>query len=541
MLEFQLHWFWASVIIAFALTGLAYALIQSVRGLRFLLFLRRGLERGADETLESLRKQMLSETDQQALARLDAQIQRAWKTLSPTRITDLAAVRQDCLALVQEIAAIYFPNSPRPELEVTPIELLRLNERVNRQLLGLIQPLDFLHHFSVHSILQTKNLFERTRDIVDSKSFKRGRSVFQRTWLAFNAMSPSYWVKRALFSGATQVANRRLLVSVYRIVGTEAIQCYRSSRALGLDPRQAPQNHDEAQPQEEAFSQPHETPEEQPAAQSQADQESESEESGPSANSVPEQETILPDESEEAPKGAFTQRITETLSRFLTGGLQMWEKWVTPDAILRRYQMRGHSVEAIGDIQALPIEAIETMADEEIRKGGWLSAAEGAATGVGGFLLMGADAVSIIALQIRTIQQVGYCFGFDVHRPEERLFTLKLLEEGYRHPLRKERSAIMNEMRMAIQLLNQSTPAANIRNRIMIHGLGKLAQTIGLRIGSRSVSRVVPVVGAVAGGYINRQVTRDIAEIAKMVYSERLRELRRQRGEDIPSRDEMPS
>lgn len=234
---------------------------------------------------------------------------------------------------------------------------------------------------------------------------------------------------------------------------------------------------------------------------------------------------------QKAEKKPFVASVAETLSRFIESGMGMWEKMVRPDGILKEYREMGYEVESLKDARTLPIEALDQVADHRIRNGEWLSAAEGAATGIGGFLLLSADAVSLVALQIRTIQKVGFCYGFDAHRPEERIFAIKLLEIGYTSPMRRGGHALCDEMRAAVDMMNQAAPASQLRKRLLIQGVSKLAEKIGVKLGARSLGKIVPVIGAATGAYINKRITHDIAEVAKMVYRERLMQ---QRGEAKP-------
>jgi hypothetical protein len=87
----------------------------------------------------------------------------------------------------------------------------------------------------------------------------------------------------------------------------------------------------------------------------------------------------------------------------------------------------------------------------------------------------------------------------------------------------KERSALLNEMRFASNLLRGKTPLFVLRTRLFQAGLSKAAQKIGIRMGGRKVSQFIPLLGAVSGGVINKRVTKDIATIAKEVYRERAR------------------
>ncbi|MBZ0257565.1 EcsC family protein [bacterium] len=183
-------------------------------------------------------------------------------------------------------------------------------------------------------------------------------------------------------------------------------------------------------------------------------------------------------------------------------------------------------IETLEHIQRLPSEQIEATAKRFRKQGEWLSAAEGVATGAGGFLLMGVDAASLLALQLRTIQQIGYCYGFDVTQPEEKIFAVKLLVEGYTHPMRQDRRTILEEMRAAAKLMKTNSPLGLLQKRMFVQGLTKAAQKIGISLGGRKTAQVLPFIGAAVGGVMNKQITKDIANIAQDVYRDRLQQLK---------------
>ncbi len=509
-------------LIILALIGFSYL---SVRLWKYALLLHKLLKYDSDsaENADYLNKSNISTVDQAAQELLKKKIRDAWYSFSSVELLNLPVLRDDCHDLVKQIAAVYFPQSNNPEYEITIMQLLLLNERIAHRTRTMLDDLPSFHKVTVASIMEAKSILEKTRQTIDKKGIRTGGRIAGRIWSAISIVNPNYWIRKVIFKGASEMATRKALTSVYRIAGYEAIRLYRAS-AMQTDPL--------GFSLEKELEANLEFDEENTQTQEANDQikdefDLKNEEDVMSDN----QEWILPDEEEPTQKGNKNTEetghekldfsISKMLSNFVEGSMQLWDKMVNVDRVIESFQKKGDDVQCLTDISSLPISRNDDIANAYISKGRWLSAAEGAATGLGGILLLSADAVSLLALQLRTIQQIGYCYGFDVSRPEEKLFAAKLLAESYSHPSGKERDALKNEMRTAAGLLKGKTPINLLQKRLFVQGFAKIAQKIGIRFGSRKAAQIVPVFGSAVGCIVNQKITKEIAETAKEVYRER--------------------
>ncbi|MDX9753948.1 MAG: EcsC family protein [bacterium] len=538
----EIPWLFAVCLGLLAIIGGAFLLHRGWQILSLYLTIHRNLAGIAEA--QQHRQRFLTNADQKALVLIDTKVRETWRTFGSVQWTNLHKLRDESLQLVQDIAAIYYPSSKRPVFEITLVEILRLHERITQQVQALIAVLPALHQFSIASLLEAKSILDQTKTVLDKKSIRSGKKIATRVWLVINSLNPQYWVNKALFHGASEVVGRKVLTSIFRIIGTEAMQVYRSSSAIHADQAQFRPVDESAPPPQASEPQippkPENAPKTEPphfAMAVEAEPMDIAEENSivfepeilldekPSANPTSsESDMETPSQEPKSLKQRLIQSITDALTGFIEGSLHQWEKWISPQAILNTYQKKGTVVQSLEEIRPLPLSVIDPVADHYIKKGEWLCAAEGAATGVGGAILLAADAVSLLVLQLRTIQQIGLCYGFDVNQPEERLFAVKLLAEAYQHPALKERDSLLKEMRFASNLIQGKTPIGLLRNRFFIQGFAKVAEKIGLRMGTRKVTQFIPVLGAVTGGIINKKVTKDIALIAKEIYRTRLQE-----------------
>lgn len=481
-----------------------YGLIEFSRRCRQIYWLYQQLKIADEKHQQEV--QFLSEADLKAKEIIDTKIKETWSSFRLSNWFDITQVRNDCYQHVCRIAAVYHPQSKKPEYEITVIELLRLNERINRRLITLLEPLESLQNISVNSLIEAHTILERTRDTLEQKGLRTGAGVASRIWQAVNIINPQYWINYVVLHGVSELVYRKALTSIYRIAGNEAVKIYRSSLAKPVDivneAEKAAQQHHDSQQKEIAV---------EPEIIL-----NDKKETDDQTNESPNQE-----EQHKTFQEKLYSKIGDTLIRFFEGSLHVWEKMAKPDSIFRYYQKLGVNVQQIKDIHALPLQTVQQVSQHYRHKGEWLSAAEGAATGMGGFMLIAVDAVALIALQLRTIQQIGYCYGFDMSSAEEKMFAARLLVEAYQHPSSKDRKAVLMQMKWAAQLLNGASPLKILHKRLFANGISKAAEVIGLKLGTRKAAQLVPFIGAAVGGYLNKRVMRDIAEIADDVYRER--------------------
>lgn len=485
-----------------------YGLIEFTRRCWQVYCLYQHIKKADEKYNQDLR--FITDADQKAKELIEAKINETWRTFKLSNWFDIPHVGKECYNHISQIAAVYHPNANKPEFEITVIELLRLNERINHRIVKILEPLETLQKISVNSLIEAHTILEQTRDTINQRGIRTGAGVASRIWQAVNIINPQYWINYVVMHGVSELVYRKAITSIYRIAGNEAVKIYRSSSAEHVDLMKSA---------EEAALKQSETDAQQ--KQESSVQSIEPEIMGD--EQCNDNDDVFPDEEEK--EQSFQDRIYtkigETFMQFLEGGLHVWEKLAKPDGIFRHYQKHGYPVHDLNDIHALPLQTVQQVSLHYRKKGEWLSAAEGAVTGVGGFMLIAVDAVSLIALQLRTIQQVGYCYGFNMSSPEEKLFAAKLLIEAYQHPSSKDRKAVLMQMKWAAQLVKGTSPLKFLHKRLFAHGIEKAAQVIGVKLGTRKAAQFVPFVGAAVGGYLNKRVMKDIAEIADEVYRER--------------------
>ena len=138
---------------------------------------------------------------------------------------------QDCTKeLVSNIAHYYYPNSKHPELEITFIEALDMNEKVIKRLRNIfdIKGISILKQVRISQILhilEVKRTIEKNPVYQFSKKYNLNKVVSVGI-AALNIANPAYWIRRIIFTSTLESSLRAIGVMTLNIVGEEANTLY---------------------------------------------------------------------------------------------------------------------------------------------------------------------------------------------------------------------------------------------------------------------------------------------------------------------------
>ncbi len=176
-----------------------------------------------------------TETDEIAYSIVERYRKRIWRRFSINTAFGVEAVGDTCGSLVTEIAHIYYPHSPRPELEVTVDDLLDLNQRVIARLRKLMDkfPLSRLRGTRMSQILTYHKLYAAVtaNPIIRTVRKKWARRAARGAAIAARYANPKFWVMRGVTRGGREFAARYLLTALITIAGEESILLYRRGQS----------------------------------------------------------------------------------------------------------------------------------------------------------------------------------------------------------------------------------------------------------------------------------------------------------------------
>ena len=156
-----------------------------------------------------------------------------------------------------------------------------------------------------------------------------------------------------------------------------------------------------------------------------------------------------------------------------------------------------------------------------------LAAAEGAATGVGGFLTMGMDIPALVTLLLGTIYKMGMCYGYKASREaHKRVFAIILL--ACLADTNEEKQLLLKAMNKLLDLIVKKTweglPATSVTQTIKIAGFEVSGESLVTYMGNHLLEReglqAVPGVGALVGAGMNSWYAHQFGRTARYFFQE---------------------
>lgn len=211
---------------------------------------------------------------------------------------------------------------------------------------------------------------------------------------------------------------------------------------------------------------------------------------------------------------AFIHRKVGTaldeLGKFIqTGGGYLSSEKAVPNFF------KDDRVGGLSDVIRLPIRQMDAAAVSVAANREKTAAVQGASTGIGGIFTLSIDIPLLLSLQLKTLQDIAMCYGFDPKLPEERLFIVKILQfVSSDAPAKK---AVLRQMGQ----LTGNTAAARTEIITELQGWREVVYSYRDRWGWKKLFQMVPVAGLIFGAFTNRNVIRELAEAGEMFYRKR--------------------
>ena len=142
--------------------------------------------------------------------------------------------------------------------------------------------------------------------------------------------------------------------------------------------------------------------------------------------------------------------------------------------------------------------------------------APGAATVIGA---MAADAVAVLLGTNRAVAHIAAYYGYDVDKPDERLFALAVLGMGTATEVGK--AVAYAELNKLVQMLARRAAWDQLRQNTVTRVVEQVFARLGLRISQRKLGQAVPIVGTVFGAGMNAKLFMSVTDDAEHIYRER--------------------
>lgn len=172
-------------------------------------------------------------------------------------------------------------------------------------------------------------------------------------------------------------------------------------------------------------------------------------------------------------------------------------------------------IENMEDVNGLPISTMDKAVEGIAKNRKNLATIQGAGTGIGGIFTLSIDIPFLLGLQLKTLQDIAICYGYDPNDKKERLFIIKSLQFIS--------SDIVGKKAILSQLSKFDKQDEETKREVLseIQGWREVVLSYRDQFGWKKLFQMVPIAGLVFGAFINRSAINDIAEAGMMLYRKR--------------------
>lgn len=225
----------------------------------------------------------------------------------------------------------------------------------------------------------------------------------------------------------------------------------------------------------------------------------------------------------------FVQEKIGGLLNELGSYIQDGGKYLTSEKKVLQFieKKAGRSISVLSDINELPLQAMKEASLELGSQRKKAATIQGAGTGVGGIFTLAIDIPALLAISLKTLQEIAIIHGYDPNEKKERVFILKCLQFTSADVVGKQ--AILEEL-SAYGANKQQTQQVMSQ----LQGWREVAYTYRDQFGWKKLLQMVPVAGIIFGAFTNRSMVNDLSEAATMLYQKRriLERLEKLPGQD---------
>lgn len=173
------------------------------------------------------------------------------------------------------------------------------------------------------------------------------------------------------------------------------------------------------------------------------------------------------------------------------------------------------TVHSLDEAAILPLSTMDKAVEKLTHTRKKLATIQGASTGIGGIFTLTIDIPLLLGLQLKTIQDIAICYGYDPNDKKERLFIVKCLQFVSADIVGKQ--SILNQLSY-FDDQNDSTKREVLSE---IQGWREVVFSYRDQMGWKKLFQMIPIAGLLFGAISNRSAVNDIAEAGKMLYRKR--------------------
>ena len=193
--------------------------------------------------------------------------------------------------------------------------------------------------------------------------------------------------------------------------------------------------------------------------------------------------------------------------------------FVNIDSIVKKASNAGLVIKDLDGLRSISIEYLDVLTKSFFGKNVIFSALQGAGLGAGSYALIVADLPLLVNLNMKTIFQIGACYGYNPESVQEREFALHIFCIAL--SLGSEQDIELKKMDALIVDGAKGTFSYELGILASDESLNAFATKFTKRFLKRKVSHGIPIISIVLGGGFNYLYTKETAIFAYMLYRKR--------------------
>jgi hypothetical protein len=172
-------------------------------------------------------------------------------------------------------------------------------------------------------------------------------------------------------------------------------------------------------------------------------------------------------------------------------------------------------INTVLDTKDLPLDIMDKVSKEITEKRKKFATIQGATTGVGGIFTLAIDIPALLAVSLKTLQEIAIIHGYDPNEKSERVFIIKVLQFSMADVVGKR--AILDELSNYYR--KDEHESAEMMSQLQ--GWREVVYTYRDQFGWKKLFQMVPLAGIIFGALSNRSMINDLSEAGIMLYHKR--------------------
>ncbi|WP_100405110.1 EcsC family protein [Bacillus solitudinis] len=196
----------------------------------------------------------------------------------------------------------------------------------------------------------------------------------------------------------------------------------------------------------------------------------------------------------------------------------------TTKRIIQHARVFNHQIQDLKDLQLLNLEQLEYIVEQQMARQRLLAFSQGGLTGMGGAFFMAADLPAMVAINIRSIQQLAFTYGYNLDEPVEMMMALKLFHLTSLPKAFQEEAWLQLFEDVEIHR-DQNLFYQGKEGIIEAEWLANLVKQVGKNLAismlRKKMIQGVPLIGMAFGAGMNYRFAKQVIEISHMFYKKR--------------------